>query len=428
MTVSTSRAARQQRIVEILASTAGALADRAARPPRGDGIEVTQATLSRDLVDVGAERVRVGKNLVYAVPGEGGDRTVRAAPDGEERGDPAAGALPRAAGLGRALGQPGHPAHPAGGRELPGVGARPRRARGGARHHRRRRHHHGRDRRRRAQRRGRRPPAVLHPEGPPVTDEPDTSPVASRRAPARPVGRAVRRRPGRRARRAVASRPTSTGGSPCTTSPARARTPGCCTPPACSTTPRWPRCSTPWSGCAPTSSPARSRPDEDDEDVHSALERGLIERAGADVGGRLRAGRSRNDQVATLFRMYLREHARRRRRPGARRRRRAGRPGDPAPRRRDARPHPPPARPAGAARRTTCSPTRGRCCATSTGCATGTCARRCRRTARGRWPGPRWGSTPRPSPPTSASTARSRTRSTAPPAATSSPSSRSSRR
>ena len=49
---------------------------------------------------------------------------------------------------------------------------------------------------------------------------------------------------------------------------------------------------------------------EDDEDVHTALERGLIERAGADVGGRLRAGRSRNDQVATLFRMYLRDHAR----------------------------------------------------------------------------------------------------------------------
>jgi len=51
-------------------------------------------------------------------------------------------------------------------------------------------------------------------------------------------------------------------------------------------------------------------PGEDDEDVHTALERGLIERAGADVGGRLRAGRSRNDQVATLFRMYLRDHAR----------------------------------------------------------------------------------------------------------------------
>ena len=51
-------------------------------------------------------------------------------------------------------------------------------------------------------------------------------------------------------------------------------------------------------------------PAPDDEDVHTALERGLIERAGADVGGRLRAGRSRNDQIATLFRMYLREHAR----------------------------------------------------------------------------------------------------------------------
>ncbi len=51
-------------------------------------------------------------------------------------------------------------------------------------------------------------------------------------------------------------------------------------------------------------------PAEEDEDVHTALERGLIDRAGADVGGRLRAGRSRNDQVATLFRMYLRDHAR----------------------------------------------------------------------------------------------------------------------
>ncbi|MBR7742076.1 argininosuccinate lyase [Phycicoccus sp. BSK3Z-2] len=51
-------------------------------------------------------------------------------------------------------------------------------------------------------------------------------------------------------------------------------------------------------------------PAADDEDVHTALERGLIERAGPEVGGRLRAGRSRNDQIATLFRMYLREHAR----------------------------------------------------------------------------------------------------------------------
>ncbi len=46
-----------------------------------------------------------------------------------------------------------------------------------------------------------------------------------------------------------------------------------------------------------------------DEDVHTALERGLLERAG-ELGGKLRAGRSRNDQIATLIRMYLRDEAR----------------------------------------------------------------------------------------------------------------------
>ena len=52
------------------------------------------------------------------------------------------------------------------------------------------------------------------------------------------------------------------------------------------------------------------QPGPDDEDVHGALERLLIERVGPDVGGRLRAGRSRNDQVATLFKAYLRDQAR----------------------------------------------------------------------------------------------------------------------
>ncbi len=51
-------------------------------------------------------------------------------------------------------------------------------------------------------------------------------------------------------------------------------------------------------------------PAESDEDVHGSLERGLIERAGTHLGGKLRAGRSRNDQVATLGRMFLRDHAR----------------------------------------------------------------------------------------------------------------------
>jgi argininosuccinate lyase len=46
-----------------------------------------------------------------------------------------------------------------------------------------------------------------------------------------------------------------------------------------------------------------------DEDVHTAIERGLLERLGP-LGGKLRAGRSRNDQVATDFRLYLRDQAR----------------------------------------------------------------------------------------------------------------------
>ena len=46
-----------------------------------------------------------------------------------------------------------------------------------------------------------------------------------------------------------------------------------------------------------------------DEDVHTALERGLIERLGP-LGGKLRAGRSRNDQIATDLRLYLRAHVR----------------------------------------------------------------------------------------------------------------------
>jgi argininosuccinate lyase len=52
------------------------------------------------------------------------------------------------------------------------------------------------------------------------------------------------------------------------------------------------------------------RPTVADEDVHTALERGLLERLGT-LGGKLRAGRSRNDQVATDLRLYLRDHTRR---------------------------------------------------------------------------------------------------------------------
>jgi argininosuccinate lyase len=49
---------------------------------------------------------------------------------------------------------------------------------------------------------------------------------------------------------------------------------------------------------------------DSDEDVHGALERGLIAVAGPELGGKIRAGRSRNDQIATLIRLYLLNHAR----------------------------------------------------------------------------------------------------------------------
>lgn len=51
-------------------------------------------------------------------------------------------------------------------------------------------------------------------------------------------------------------------------------------------------------------------PTASDEDVHGALEQALIAVVGPELGGKLRAGRSRNDQIATLVRMYLLDHSR----------------------------------------------------------------------------------------------------------------------
>ena len=52
------------------------------------------------------------------------------------------------------------------------------------------------------------------------------------------------------------------------------------------------------------------QPRPEDEDVHGALETALVEEVGPELGGSLRAGRSRNDQIATLIRMFLRDHGR----------------------------------------------------------------------------------------------------------------------
>jgi transcriptional regulator of arginine metabolism len=76
--VPATKNARQRRIVDLLARhpvrSQSELADLLAR----EGFTVTQATLSRDLVDLDAVKVRAaGGALVYAVPAEGGDRTPR---------------------------------------------------------------------------------------------------------------------------------------------------------------------------------------------------------------------------------------------------------------------------------------------------------------------------------------------------------------
>lgn len=79
MALALSRNARHQRIVEVIQNMAvrsqAELLELLAR----DGHAVTQATLSRDLVELGAVKVRRGGVLVYAVPGEGGDMSPRAA-------------------------------------------------------------------------------------------------------------------------------------------------------------------------------------------------------------------------------------------------------------------------------------------------------------------------------------------------------------
>ena len=91
MTIAPTRTGRQRRVVELLSRhevrSQGELLTLLAE----DGIEVTQATLSRDLEELGAVRIRDSDgSLVYAVPAEGGDRRPQLAPQ------PAANAARRA--------------------------------------------------------------------------------------------------------------------------------------------------------------------------------------------------------------------------------------------------------------------------------------------------------------------------------------------
>ncbi len=66
-----TKTARQARITAILTGESVRSQAELAALLADDGVQVTQATLSRDLVELGAVRVRGGKEgaLVYAVPG-----------------------------------------------------------------------------------------------------------------------------------------------------------------------------------------------------------------------------------------------------------------------------------------------------------------------------------------------------------------------
>jgi transcriptional regulator of arginine metabolism len=82
VTVPHTKAARHRRIVELLSRHRVRSQADLARLLGADGLAVTQATLSRDLVELGAVRIRdESGTLVYAVPAEGGDRRPQVAPE-----------------------------------------------------------------------------------------------------------------------------------------------------------------------------------------------------------------------------------------------------------------------------------------------------------------------------------------------------------
>lgn len=83
--VPATKAARHALITRLLARSPIRSQGELATALAADGLHVTQATLSRDLVELRAVRIRAADGtLTYAVPGEGGDRTPHAASDSEQ--------------------------------------------------------------------------------------------------------------------------------------------------------------------------------------------------------------------------------------------------------------------------------------------------------------------------------------------------------
>ncbi|MFC3999704.1 arginine repressor [Nocardiopsis sediminis] len=77
-----TKAARHARITEALTRNDVRSQGELARLLADSGVQVTQATLSRDLDELGAVKLRTADgSLVYVLPGEGGERLQRARPD-----------------------------------------------------------------------------------------------------------------------------------------------------------------------------------------------------------------------------------------------------------------------------------------------------------------------------------------------------------
>ncbi len=83
MAVPRTKNARRARIIELILSRPVRSQSELREMLQADGIDVTQATLSRDLDDLGATKVTsTDGGSIYAVPGEGGDTSLQT-PDEE---------------------------------------------------------------------------------------------------------------------------------------------------------------------------------------------------------------------------------------------------------------------------------------------------------------------------------------------------------
>ncbi|MHB1738153.1 MAG: arginine repressor [Actinomycetes bacterium] len=82
-----TRGARHRRILELLRHAPVRSQTELGRRLAAEGLHVTQATLSRDLEELGAVRIRDAEGtLVYAAPAEGPDRTPRVPEPAEAEG------------------------------------------------------------------------------------------------------------------------------------------------------------------------------------------------------------------------------------------------------------------------------------------------------------------------------------------------------